>query len=459
MVRWHGPPVGIVRCQQKFAEYALLNVPGVHFTLFDPRKRVFRLLSHRHAEAILNGKLKVDMTMMPDLNLHRRHFVDRIPSLLQPVYWWLTKTRRKWVSLLEQWRLGARSKSTAERIGKFQSYFITKRYRSLYFGEDGARNDCMTFNGVAGPEVDLTPQDTTLAIQSDWIHTDVAAVAKAKQKAGSRHVILCHDIIPIQFPEWYSEADAAGFKTYYDIAFSIADRVMFTSNQSAKDASAYCRSLGFEIKDRATVPMGSDISPKMASGVPLPNGLDPERYCLFVSTVEPRKNHRMLVEAWRELVQKGVIGRSGFKLVFVGRRGWKMGTFLEDIAADPVLKESVTHLQNVDDAKLARLYVDAAFCLYPPKFEGFGLPIVEALSYGKALIVANAGPMPEIAGDFAIAIDPDSPQAWSEAMGKWILQPAERQVWTRRAAEEYRPLTWGHSAKLFFEKVLEAPKV
>ena len=124
-----------------------------------------------------------------------------------------------------------------------------------------------------------------------------------------------------------------------------------------------------------------------------------------------------------------------------------------------MLKESVIHLENVDDARLARLYMDAGFCLYPPKFEGFGLPIVEALSYGKALIVANAGPMPEIAGDFAIALDPDSSQAWAEAIGKWIENPEERNAWARRAAEEYRPLTWDQSARLFFEKVMEAPKV
>ena len=459
LVRWHGPPVGIARCQQKYAEYAFRHIDGVEFTLFDPRHLQYRPVSKSDGEAILCGKLKVDMTMMPDLNRHRRHFVDRIPAPLRPAFWWLTRSRRKLVSLLEKYRLNARSPQWAGGLERFQARLITAKHRNLYYSADGTRNRCPAFDDLVGPAVTLTIEDTTLAIQTDWIHTDIAAIAEMKRKAGSRHVIICHDIIPIQFPEWYTKTDVAGFKTYYDLAFATADRVMFTSNQTAVDATAYCRTIGVAIKASAVVPMGSDIAPKMAVGVALPAGIEAGKYALFVSTIEPRKNHRLLVEAWRSLVLGGVIANTGFKLVFVGRRGWKMGTFLEDLAAEPVLKESVIHLENVDDAKLARLYVDAGFCLYPPKFEGFGLPIIEALSYGKALIVANAGPMPEIAGDFAIAVDPDSAQAWAQAMGKWIEHPDERNAWARRAAEEYRPLTWDQSARLFFEKVMEAPNV
>ena len=459
MVHWHGPPVGIVRCQQKFAEYALKHVENVEFTLFDRHRRQYRSLSRADAGAILCGKLKVDMAMMPDMNRHRRHFVDRIPTRLRPAYWWITKSRRKFVALLEKYRLRARSEKWAERIGKFQAHFITAKYRNLYYSNDGTRNFCPLFDDLVGPAISLAGGDTTLAIQSDWIHTDIAAIAESKRKAGSRHIILCHDIIPIQFPQWYTESDAAGFKTYYNLAFATADRVMFTSNQTSKDALDYCRSIGIEIRDSAVVPMGSDIAPKIADGVSLPAGLEAEKFALFVSTIEPRKNHRLLLEAWRGLVQRGIISRSGFKLVFVGRRGWMMGSFFQDIAEDPALNGCVIHLENVDDAKLARLYLDAGFCLYPPKFEGFGLPIVEALSYGKALIVANAGPMPEIAGDFAIAVDPDDPAAWADAMQKWIEHPDERKIWARRAAEDYHPLSWDGSAKLFFEKVLAPAQV
>ena len=454
LVRWHGPPVGIARCQQKYAEFAFKHIEDIQFTLFDPRCREFRSITKAEGWEILDGKLKVDMTMMPDLNPHRRHFVDRVPEWLRPAFWWITRSRRKFPTLLEGYRLRTRSSKWAAWIEKLQAVFITAKHRNLYYGEDGTRNRCPRFEDLVGPAISLGPHDTTLAIQTDWIHTDIAAIAERKRKGGSRHVILCHDIIPIQFPEWYSVPDAAGFKTYYDLAFATADRVMFTSNQTAKDATAYCRSIGVEIKDSAVVPMGSDIAPKMASGVALPAMLEMEKYALFVSTIEPRKNHRLLVEAWRGLILSGVISRSGFKLVFVGRRGWMMGSFFQDIADDPVLKGTVIHLENVDDAKLARLYLDAGFCLYPPKFEGFGLPIVEALSYGKALLVANAGPMPEIAGDFAIPVDPDAPEAWADAMQKWIENPGERKVWSRRAAEQYRPVSWDQSAKLFFEKVL-----
>lgn len=451
---WRGPPVGIARCQERYASYALRHIRNARFTLFDPVIRRHRVVAQDTAQRLIEGSLKIDTTALQDLNAHRHHFVDTVPTALQPLFWWITKPRRRMISALEAIRLSPRFDGVSGIAEWLQERLMKHKDRHRFFDADGKRLGVMTLTAMSGEPVAYLPDDISIGMQSDWIHTDIAAIVRQKDKANWRHIVLCHDLIPIQFPHWYEKSDVDGFRTYYDLALKRADRVMFTSNCTAQEAKRYAGSLGFELNDSAIVPMGSDIAPAKAAVADLPDGLEPSRFALFVSTIEPRKNHRLLVEAWRGLVRSRVIERCGFKLVFVGRPGWKMGSFYEELSTDPLIKDTVLHLNNTDDDTLARLYCDAAFCLYPPLYEGFGLPVIEALGYGKALLVSNAGPMPEIAGDYAISLDPNDAGAWQRAMGDWIEHADEREHWAAKARESYVPLSWDASAKLFFDKAL-----
>jgi glycosyltransferase involved in cell wall biosynthesis len=131
-----------------------------------------------------------------------------------------------------------------------------------------------------------------------------------------------------------------------------------------------------------------------------------------------------------------------------------MDDFVAELNGDPELKQSLLHLSGIDDAALSKLYADAGFCVYPPKFEGFGLPPIEALAAGKALIVSNAGPIPEVVGDFALCLDPDDLEAWTTHLRDWINGSPERERYARRARENYRPLGWDESARMFFDAAM-----
>lgn len=455
LARWHGPSVGIPRVQQKYALFALENVKNVQFTLFDLKSKIYRSITREYAEAIIRGTLSCDMSMEPDPNRFKAHFVDKVPKFLRPTYWWLTKPRRKILHGLERYRLRTNSPWKARMIEGVQAKLITSKHRAKFYNSDGTRKHAPAFSDLAGDAIQLTADDVTIALQNDWLHTDITAISAMKRQAGSRHVILCHDIIPILHPDWFTQEDVDCFKTYWNQAFPIADHVIFTSRQAARDAADYARGLGFELEKVSVVPLGSDIEKNKKPSAERPAGLSIDKFALFVSTIEPRKNHRMLVQAWRQLVSEGIPNRTEYKLVFVGRPGWKMGSFLEEISRDPSLKDSLMHLGNVDDAALLRLYMDAGFCVYPPLYEGFGLPIVEALSLHKALLVSNAGPMPEIAGDFAVAIDPHDTDAWAKAMAEWIMNPEIAKEYAARAARDYEPMNWEDSARQFFDRALD----
>ena len=455
LARWRGPPVGIPRVVGKYAHFAFDTIPGAIFTLFDPEQRAFRTLSPESVSAILEGMSKVDLSVMPDATGNNPHTLDRIPGWLRAPFLWVTRPRRKLLAALEQARLALPSGFWRDVVRAAQSTLLSERSRGLYFRDDGSRIDVPSLDRISGPALVLAPEDIVVQMQYDWLDTDIGLLEGMMWHAGALHVVLCHDIIPLQWPQWYSQSDVAGFRAYYDRAFARADRMIFTTRSTATCAAEYCRQSGLALPDHTIVPLGSDLGRTTDVDGELPATLTAGRYVLFVSTLEPRKNHRLLVDAWRRLVADGTIDATGFKLVFAGRTGWMINPLIEALRTDPALA-SIVHLADVDDETLLALYRGAAFCVYPPEFEGFGLPAVEALAFGKAMIVSDRGPLPELVGDFALCLDPEDLEAWTETLRRWVTGSPERDRYEARAKADYRPLSWNSSAERFYDAVLSA---
>jgi glycosyltransferase involved in cell wall biosynthesis len=133
----------------------------------------------------------------------------------------------------------------------------------------------------------------------------------------------------------------------------------------------------------------------------------PEDFLLFVGTIEPRKNLTRLVTAFAQLIGGG--GHSGLSLVIAGRRGW----LYEEVFAAVErlgLRQRVRFLDFVADGQLPALYNLARAVVYPSLYEGFGLPVLEALACGAPVLTANSSSLPEVAGSAAILVDPlDTP--------------------------------------------------
>jgi glycosyltransferase involved in cell wall biosynthesis len=134
----------------------------------------------------------------------------------------------------------------------------------------------------------------------------------------------------------------------------------------------------------------------------------PEKFAVFVSTIEPRKNIGGLLKAFRHLLDKYNVQETG--LVFVGKRGWLYEEVFETVERLH-LKDSTFFVGRVPDEDLRSLYVAARCHIHPAFYEGFGLPPLEAMACGTPTIVSNTSSLPEVVGDAALLVDPNE---WEE---------------------------------------------
>jgi glycosyltransferase involved in cell wall biosynthesis len=452
LIRWCGPVVGMIRAQQQLARHARAHRPDVVFTIFDPFRNCPRAIRPEWIDAVIENEASIDPSLVWDPGIGRHATLRRLPRQLGEAFFWAKRLRRKLLSETERTILkspGHRHPRAERRLRRL----IKPRERTLYLNDDGSLRPCPPLDMVLDETLNVAPGDIYIGAQSDWYHTDVEAVV-ARQRTGLRRVLLCYDIIPILFPQWYTPADAAIFRRYYARAFATADRIIFNAGSNERDARNYCRSLGFDLADTRIVPLGSDLPIAGGRDGALPAGLEPGRFAVYVSTVEPRKNHQMLVAAWRRLKADGVIDARRFKLVFVGREGWMMKSFFAELAADPAFGSSILHLEGLTDDTIRALYAEAAFSLYPSIYEGYGLPPIESMLAGTPVIASSGGAIPEVVGDAGRCLDPGDAEAWYGEIRKMIEDEAYRRGAAERA-RAFRPTSWREAGERFFAAAAE----
>ncbi|TIV64933.1 MAG: glycosyltransferase family 4 protein [Mesorhizobium sp.] len=436
MARWLGPPVGLVRVQRHYsAAAAAFTASDVAFTVFDPVDRVLRQVSPQLAAEIIAGDISCDMHFYPDPARVKVQFYDRWPNWARQALMAIIRPRRILITEIGAFNRHNPDSSLVPLLERIENRLMKPNERRLVARDDGSRVRIVPLRTVAGNKYEPAPGDHLLLMNNDWSHTDIGVISRACRSAGARLIVLLNDIIPIQFPDWYKRHDVTRFTDYVALAIRLADRFILTSKRVTADMEEHAAGLGLHLPDLKLVPLGCDSARRSKADGRLSDGLETGRYILFVSTIEPRKNHSLLMDVWRRLVQDGTVAHSGMKLVFVGRSGWMVDGVLEKLHSHPDYGQSLIHLDNVDDGTLSLLYQDSAFCVYPSLYEGYGLPPVEALAYGKALIASTGGAIPEVVGPFGLCLDPLDVEGWEKAMREWIASPEVRTCYEAKAGE------------------------
>lgn len=176
--------------------------------------------------------------------------------------------------------------------------------------------------------------------------------------------------------------------------------------------------------------------PRATPPGPLPGSIQPG-FILAVGTVEPRKNYSRLLEAYRRLRVRGAP-----QLVIAGRPGWAYGDALARIKAEP----GVVYLGHVDEPTLAALYRDAAVLAFPSLYEGFGLPLLEAMSRGVPAVIGASGALPELGAGAAVSVDAEDPGAIAEALERVLADESLRKRLGAEGVRRAQGYTWASVA-------------
>jgi glycosyltransferase involved in cell wall biosynthesis len=164
-------------------------------------------------------------------------------------------------------------------------------------------------------------------------------------------------------------------------------------------------------------------------------------YVLYVSSVEPRKNHRLMIDIWRELWAER--GADCPQFVYVGMKGWGSGDMLQRVSRmNAYIGGKINGLHDVSDNLLAHLYQHCTFTVFPSLYEGWGLAATEALGFGKVCVVADNSSLGEATQHLMPAYHPLDFPGWKAEIERLLDDDTYRQSLEDRISDKYRSLTW-----------------
>ncbi|MDX2503701.1 MAG: glycosyltransferase family 1 protein [Gammaproteobacteria bacterium] len=166
-------------------------------------------------------------------------------------------------------------------------------------------------------------------------------------------------------------------------------------------------------------------------------------YFLVVSTLEPRKNFKLVIDAYLMLGKKI---KERYPLVIVGMNGWEMSQFEKDL--DKLKRQGYLRMPGyIPDGDLPMLYSAAKLFLYPSFYEGFGLPPLEAMACGTPVITSNVSSLPEVVGDAGFMVSPDDAVDLSEKILELVEDDAVAECLSRKSIERAKSFTWKRCAE------------
>lgn len=257
-------------------------------------------------------------------------------------------------------------------------------------------------------------------------------------------VIAIMDISYVFYPETFKKRDLRQLNSWTGYSVKKARKVITISQSSKNDIIKH-----YKVPDSKVDVVYPGIKNLMKSNkkLDLSTWGIKEDYILFVSTLQPRKNIERLIEAFSKLK------KDNLQLVIVGKRGW----LYEDILAAPKkfgVEKEVVFLDFVSDEDLPVLYENAQCFVMPSLYEGFGLPILEAMKYDCPVVTSNVSSLPEVGGDAALYFDPYNTDEIKEKIEKVLTDAKLRKTMIEKGREQVKKFNWEKSA----EKVLSILK-
>ncbi len=275
----------------------------------------------------------------------------------------------------------------------------------------------------------------------DWIGPRVDVFHASQQlrnpPRSARLTATLYDMTCWLVPETHSRRNVWASKLFAERVMRRADGLISISESTRRDA---VRILGLDSEKITVIYPG--VAEAFFRAAPAGGRCGLSRpYILFVGTVEPRKNIDTLLDAYAQLPSPL---RAEFDLVLAGPAGWgNLGT-LERLRSG---QAGVRYLGYVPEEDLPGLTAGATVFVYPSLYEGFGLPLAQAMAAGVPAVTSNVSSMPEVAGDAALLVDPRSPTEIAAAVERLLVSPDLRATLARNGRSRAQRYTWENCAR------------
>lgn len=246
--------------------------------------------------------------------------------------------------------------------------------------------------------------DTVLVFGGHWDKPHyVSVLSNIKKQFNATVATVVYDLIPVYDRAHVAEEEHTRFPRYIKSISEFSDVVYVISESTKRDYLRFLKD--YSVKNRPKIQvviLGEDFTHKTPVK---PEGFTAKDYVLAVSTIEVRKNYGLLYATYKRANELGITLP---KLVIVGRQGWLAGDLYYQMVHDSDVSDNIQFIHNADDEALCWLYEHCLFTAYPSFYEGWGLPVAEAASYGKVSAASSASSIPEVVGDAAVYFSPFS---------------------------------------------------
>ncbi|MFZ6027462.1 MAG: glycosyltransferase family 4 protein [Chloroflexota bacterium] len=256
-------------------------------------------------------------------------------------------------------------------------------------------------------------------------------------------VLTVHDLIGALFPQQFPPAARWYWGHWLPRSVRWADAIIADSECTRCDLQ---RLAGIAPERVTVVPLGVDRRyrhPQAAAAMRrvCQQYRLPEQFVLYIGTLEPRKGLDTLVEAFVRLA-----GRLPHDLVIVGKEGWATAPLFQQVETLG-LAARIHFTGYVADEDLPALYASASVFAFPSRYEGFGLPPLEAMACGTPVVCSNASSLPEVVGDAGLLVPPDAPTALANALEQVLVSPELHAALKERGHQQAGRFTWEETAR------------
>jgi len=265
-------------------------------------------------------------------------------------------------------------------------------------------------------------------------------------------IIFGHDIAPLHFPQHMKLSHRFYYRRYLPLFLRKADRIVANSAFTKQDI---LDTLGVEEgkihvacsgRNDYFMPLSKEQITEVRN-----NYTQGRPYFIFTGTRSPRKNLIRLISAYEQIKSNHGIEH---QLLIVGRSGWKDRGIINKCESS-LYKNNIQLLTNINDVDLARIVGSADSAVFVSLYEGFGLPIIEAMACNIPVVTSNISSMPEVAGDAALLVDPFDTDAIARAMYRSISDELLRKELIEEGAKQHLKFTWDDQANKLNELIDE----